>query len=60
MKRLYGSSVDLDHIEEALRFLRRVNLSDQEMQLVRELIGRLERHQASDRGAPQNLNRANL
>ncbi|TGV62832.1 hypothetical protein EN803_36695, partial [Mesorhizobium sp. M2D.F.Ca.ET.160.01.1.1] len=42
MKRLYGSSADLDRIEDTLRFLRRVNLGDQEMQLVRELIARLE------------------
>lgn len=52
MKHLYGSSADLDRIEDTLRFLRRVNLSDQEMQLVRELIARLERYQASAQAAP--------
>lgn len=52
MKHLYGSSADLDRIEEALRFLRRVGLGDQEMQLVRDLIARLERYQASDQAAP--------
>ncbi|PAP98619.1 helix-turn-helix transcriptional regulator (plasmid) [Mesorhizobium mediterraneum] len=63
MKHLYGSSADLDRIEETLRFLRRVSLGDQEMQLVRELIARLERYQASDQAAPiareiaQNLQR---
>jgi transcriptional regulator with XRE-family HTH domain len=63
MKHLYGSSADLDRIEDALRFLRRVNLSEQEMQLVRELIARLERYQASEQAAPivrdiaQNLQR---
>ncbi|KUM27535.1 hypothetical protein AU467_16675 [Mesorhizobium loti] len=63
MKHLYGSSADLDRIEETLRFLRRVSLEDQEMQLVRELIARLERYQASDQAAPivrdiaQNLQR---
>jgi hypothetical protein len=30
MKHLYGSSADLDRIQEMLRFLRRVSLSDQE------------------------------
>ena len=63
MKQLYGSSADLDRIEDSLRFLRRVNLSDQETQLVRELIVRLDRYQASDHAAPivrdvaQNLQR---
>ncbi|MEI5676689.1 helix-turn-helix transcriptional regulator [Mesorhizobium sp. CGMCC 1.15528] len=63
MKELYGSSADLDRVEDTLRFLRRVNLNDQEMQLVRELIARLERYQASDQAAPivrdiaQNLQR---
>jgi transcriptional regulator with XRE-family HTH domain len=63
MKQLYGSSADLDRIEEMLRFLRRVNLSDQEKQLARELIARLERYQASEQAAPivrdiaQNLQR---
>lgn len=63
MKLLYGSSADLDRIEEMLRFLRRVNLSDQETQLVRDLIARLERYQASAQAAPivrdiaQNLQR---
>ena len=52
MKHLYGSSADLDRIEDTLRFLRRGNLSDQEMQLVRELIARLERYQASAQAAP--------
>ena len=59
MKQLYGSSADLDRIEDTLRFLRRVNLSDQEMQLVRELIARLERSQAAPivRDIVQNLQR---
>ncbi|TXR49446.1 helix-turn-helix domain-containing protein [Phyllobacterium endophyticum] len=63
MKHLYGSSANLDRIEDTLRFLRRVNLSDQEMQLVRELIARLDRYQASAQAAPivhdiaQNLQR---
>lgn len=63
MKQLYGSSAALDRIEDSLRFLRRVNLSDLEMQLVRELIARLDRCQASDQAAPivrdvaQNLQR---
>lgn len=52
MKHLYGSSADLDRIEDTLRFLRRGNLSDQEMQLGRELIARLERYQASAQAAP--------
>jgi transcriptional regulator with XRE-family HTH domain len=51
MKQLYGSSADLDRIGEYLRFLRRVNLSDQEMQMVRELVIKLERHQASPQAA---------
>ena len=63
MKELYGSSVDLDRVEDTLRFLRRMTLTDQEMQLVRLLIARLERYQASDQAAPvirdiaQNLQR---
>lgn len=63
MKHLYGSSADLDRIDETLRFLRRVDLGDQEMQLVRDLIARLDRCQASDQAAPivrdiaQNLQR---
>ncbi|SFT53140.1 helix-turn-helix transcriptional regulator [Mesorhizobium sp. YR577] len=63
MKEFYGSSADLDRVEDTLRFLRRMNLADQEMQLVRELIARLERYQASDQAAPiirdiaQNLQR---
>lgn len=63
MKHLYGSSADLDRIEDTLRFLRRMNLGDQEMQLVRELIARLDRYQASAQAAPivrdiaQNLQR---
>ncbi|KAA1183839.1 helix-turn-helix transcriptional regulator [Rhizobium tropici] len=63
MKHLYGSSADLDRIEETVRFLRRVNLGDQEMRLVRELIARLERSQASEQAAAvvrdiaQNLRR---
>ncbi len=63
MKHLYGSSADLDRIEETLRFLRRVSLADQEMQLVRDQVARLERYQASDQAAPivrdiaQNLQR---
>jgi len=52
MKLQYGTSADLDRIEEYLRFLRRVNLSDGEMQLVREQIARLERYQASEQAAP--------
>lgn len=63
MKQLYGSSADLDRITDVLRFLRWVNLGDQEMQPVRDLIARLERHQATDQAAPivrdiaQNLQR---
>jgi len=63
MKHLYGSSADLDRIEDTLRFLRRVNLGDQEMQLARDLIARLERYQVSAQAAPivrdiaQNLQR---
>ncbi|MDX8448298.1 helix-turn-helix domain-containing protein [Mesorhizobium captivum] len=63
MKHLYGSSADLDRIDDTLRFLRRVNLSDQEVQLVREPIARLERYQASAQAGPvlhdiaQNLQR---
>ena len=63
MKHLYGSSADLDRIDDTLRFLRRVSLSDQEMQLARELLARLERYQASAQAAPvvrdiaQNLQR---
>jgi len=45
LKQVYGSSADLDRIEEYLRFLRRVNLSDQEIQLVRGELDRLERYQ---------------
>ncbi len=52
MKHLYGSSADLDRIQDTLRFLRRVNLSDQEIQLVRELIAGLERYQASAQAGP--------
>ncbi len=52
LKQVYGSSADLDRIEEYLRFLRRVNLSDQEMQLVRGEMDRLERYQASPQAAP--------
>jgi transcriptional regulator with XRE-family HTH domain len=63
MKHLYGRSADLDRIEETLRFLRRVSLTDREMQLVRDQVARLERYQASDQAAPivrdiaQNLQR---
>lgn len=63
MKQLHGSSADLDRIDATLRFLRRANLSDQEMQLTRSLIDRLERHQSSPQDAPivrdiaQNLQR---
>lgn len=63
MKQLYGNSADLDRIADALRFLRRLHLGDQEMQLVRELIARLDRYQASPQAAPivrdiaQNLQR---
>lgn len=63
MKHLYGNSADLDRIEENLRFLRRRHLSDQEMQLAREFISMLERHQASPQAAhvvrsiAQNLQR---
>lgn len=63
MTQLHGSSADLDRIGEMLRFLRRVNLSDQEMQLVRDLIARLERYQTNEQSAPivrdiaQNLQR---
>ncbi len=63
MKHLYGSSADLDRIEETLRFLRLMSLGDQEMQLVRDQVARLERYQASDQAAPivrdiaQNLQR---
>ncbi len=52
MKHLYGSSADLDRIDETLRFLRRVNLGDQEVQFVRDLITRLDRYQASAQAAP--------
>ena len=63
IRQLYGSSADLDRIDEYLRFLRRVSLSDQQMQLVRKLIANLEHHQASPHAAPivrdiaQNLQR---
>ncbi len=60
IKQLYGSSSALDRIDEYLRFLRRINLSDQEMKLVRELITKLEHHQASPqavRDIAQNLQR---
>jgi transcriptional regulator with XRE-family HTH domain len=63
MKQLNGSSADLDRIDDYLRFLRRVNLNDQEMQLVRELIDKLEYHQSSAQAAAvirdiaQNLQR---
>ncbi len=49
MKQLYGSSAELDHIEESLSFLRRMKLSDQQMRLVRKVVARLECH----RGRPQ-------
>lgn len=52
MKQLYGTSADLDRIEDMLHFLRRVSLTDQEMQVVRGQIERLERYQASDQAAP--------
>lgn len=52
LKATYGSSADLDHIDEYLRFLRRVSLSDHEMQLVRGEMDRLERYQASPKAAP--------
>jgi transcriptional regulator with XRE-family HTH domain len=51
MKSLYGTSADLDRIDEYLRFLRRVNLSDGEMQVVRGEMDRLERYQASPQSA---------
>lgn len=63
IKHSYGTSADLDRIGETLRFLRRANLSDQEMQLVRDLISRIERYQTSAEAAPvlrdiaQNLQR---
>lgn len=52
MKQLYGTSADLDRIEDMLHFLRRVSLTDQEMQVVRGQIERLEQYQASDQAAP--------
>ncbi len=59
MKQLYGSTADFDRVEDSLRFLRRVHLTDQEMQLARELIARLERDQAAPivRDIAQNLQR---
>ena len=51
MKHLYGSSADLDRIEDVLHSLRRTSLTDQEMQVVRGQIERLERYQASDQAA---------
>jgi transcriptional regulator with XRE-family HTH domain len=63
IKQLYGSSADLDRIDENLRLLRKINLNDQEMQRVRELIAMLERHQAGPpvtlavRDIAQNLQR---
>jgi transcriptional regulator with XRE-family HTH domain len=52
MKILYGTSADLDRIDEYLRFLRRANLSDQDMQVVRGEMDRLQRYQASPQAAP--------
>lgn len=51
MKQLYGSSADLDRIDDYLRFLRRVNLGDQSMQLVLDQMDRLTRYQASPQAA---------
>ncbi len=44
IKQRLGTSAVLNRVEEYLRFLRRVNLSDREMQLVREQIARIERY----------------
>jgi len=52
MKGLYGTSADLDRIDEYLRFLRRMNLSDGEMQVVRDAMDRLERYQSSPQTTP--------
>lgn len=52
MKHLYGSSADLDRIEDALHSLRRISLTDQEVQVALGQIERLERYQASDQAAP--------
>jgi transcriptional regulator with XRE-family HTH domain len=52
LKQLYGSSADLDRIEEYLRFFGRVNLSDGEIQLIRDQMDRLERYQANPQAAP--------
>jgi len=51
LKSLYGTSADLDRIDEYLRFLRRVNLSDGEMQVVRGEMDRLERYQTGPQSA---------
>lgn len=52
LKQTYGSSAHLDRIEDYLHFFRRVNLSDQQMQLVRGEMDRLERYQASPQANP--------
>lgn len=44
-KETRGSSADADRLEDSLLFLRRVRLGDQEMQLVREQLDRLEHYE---------------
>lgn len=48
LKALHGSSVDLDRIGDALRFLRHAPLRATDLSTIRNVIDRLNRHQASD------------
>lgn len=52
LKQIYGSSADLDHIDDAMHFFLRADLSERDTEHVRDLIDRLERHQASEQAAP--------
>jgi len=52
LKQIYGSSADLDHIDDAMHFFLRASLSERDTEQVRDLIARLERHQASEQAAP--------
>lgn len=52
LKTVYGTSADLDSIDEYLRFLGRVRLRSDEADVVRDLVRQLERHQASPQAEP--------
>lgn len=52
LKQIYGSSADLDRIDDAMHFFLRAGLTHHDTEHVRDLITRLERHQASEQAPP--------